>query len=63
LILVDHGVKINEAYCRNVMLLQQFAIRQILSKFFTFQQDSALAPTPLRQSALFPVISPDNERF
>jgi len=36
---VHHGVKINEAYYCNVMLLQQFllAIRQISSKFFVFQ--------------------------
>jgi len=59
LILVDHGVKINEAYYCNVMLLQQFllAIRQISSKFFVFQQGSApaRAHTALRQSAFFPV--------
>ena len=50
LILVDHGFKINEAYYRNVMLLQQFplAIRQIASNFFVFQQDSAQAHTALK---------------
>jgi len=36
LVLVDHGVKVNEACHRNVMLLQQFlpTIRQISSEFF-----------------------------
>ena len=40
---VDYGFKVIESINRNVMLLQQFlsAIRQILSKFFIFQQDSA----------------------
>jgi len=49
LILVDHGFKINEAYYRNVMLLQQFLItvREISSKFFIFQQDSASVHTRL----------------
>jgi len=42
-ILVDHGVKGNEAYYRKAMLLQQFlaAIHQISSEFFIAQQDSA----------------------
>jgi len=52
LILVDHEVKINETYYRNVMQLQQFvlAIHQISSKFSVFQQDSALMHKALRQS-------------
>ena len=60
-----YGVKINEAYYRNVMLLQQFllAVRQISSKFFVFQQDSAPKHTALRQSDFFPVTSPDIEQF
>jgi len=47
------------------MLLQQvlLAVRQISSKFFVFQQDGAKAHTALRQSAFFPVTSPDVERF
>jgi len=63
--LVDYGVKINETYYRNAMLLQQFliAMRQISSKFFVFELDSAPAHTALRQSAFFPVTSPDIEWF
>jgi len=40
-----------------MMLLQQFllATRQISSKFFVFQQDSAPAHTALMQSAFVPV--------
>jgi len=47
------------------MLLQQFllAVRQISSKFFVFQQDSAPAHTTLRQLAFFPVSLPDIEQF
>jgi len=47
------------------MLLQQFmrAVPQISSKLFVFQRDSAPANTTLRQSALFPVTSPDIEQF
>jgi len=58
--------KINEAYYCNVMLLQQFlpAIRQISSKFFVYQQESASALTAaLRQSDFFPVTSPGIGRF
>jgi len=46
-----------------VILLQQslLAVRQISSKFFIFQQDSALAHAVLRQLAL-PVSSPYVDR-
>jgi len=41
---VDAGVKVDIAYCRNVLLSQQLlpVIRQSFGKFFIFQQDSAL---------------------
>ena len=44
LILVDHDVQVNEAYYRNVMLLQQClsTIRPITHEFF-IQQDSSQA--------------------
>jgi len=40
---VDLGVKVNGAYYRNVLLLQQLlpTIRQVFGEFFLFQQDSA----------------------
>ena len=45
LISVDPGVKVNEAYYRSVLLLQQLLqiIRQVSSEFFIFQQESAPA--------------------
>jgi len=45
---------------RNVMLLQQFlpTIRQILSKFFIFQQDSAPAHGALEAINFFLIIVP-----
>ena len=50
---------------RNLMLLQQFliAIRQVLSEFFIFQQDSARAHGAFRRSAFLPITSPDVCRF
>ena len=45
LIFVDPGVKVNGAYYRNVLLLQQLlpTIRQVSGEFFIVQQDSAPA--------------------
>ena len=45
LIFVYPGVKVNGAYYRNVLLLQQLLpnIRQVSGEFFIFQQDSAPA--------------------
>jgi len=45
LIFVDPGVKVNGAYYRNVLLLQQLlpTVRQVSGAFFVFQQDSAPA--------------------
>jgi len=42
---VDPGVKVNGAYYRNVLLLQQLlpTICQVSGEFFIFQQDSAPA--------------------
>ena len=42
---VDPGDKVNGAYYRNVLLLQQLlpTIRQVSGEFFIFQQDSAPA--------------------
>src|SRR5277367_4925466 len=45
LIFIDLDVKINGAYCRDVLLLQQLlpAIRALSDEFFIFQQDSTPA--------------------
>jgi len=45
LIFVDPGVKVNGAYYRNMLLLQQLlpTIRQVSGEVFIFQQDSAPA--------------------
>jgi len=63
--LVDHDVKINEAYYRNVMLLQQFlpAVHQILKQVLPLSTKQSPAHIALRQSPFFPVTLTDIERF
>jgi len=57
LIFVDPGVKVNVAYYRNVLLLQQLlpTIRQVSGNFFIFQLDSAPSHRALRQSVFWNV--------
>ena len=55
LLFVDQGVKINGAYCRDVLLSKQLlpVMREVSGDFFVFQQDNAPAHRHMTLCDLF----------